>query len=80
MPIYELIVPDREGLLGELAKNDIYGGVHYRDNTEYSMYRYAKGTCPRAAEVSEHLISLPLHMWLTDDDVNKTISVVNNYL
>lgn len=78
--IYELIVPDREALLGELAKNDIYGGVHYRDNTEYSMYLYAKGTCPYASEVSEHLITLPLHMWLTDEEVEKIINIVNNFV
>lgn len=78
--IYELVVPDREGLLGELAKNDIYGGVHYRDNIEYSMYRYAMGTCPKAHEVSEHIISLPVHMWLTDEEVEKIIDIVNNYV
>lgn len=78
--IYELIVPDREALLGELAKHDIYGGVHYRDNTEYSMYQYANGTCPYAHEVSQHLITLPLHMWLTDEDVQKIIDVVNSFL
>lgn len=78
--IYELIVPDREGLLSALAENEIYGGVHYRDNTEYSMYKYAKGTCPRAAEFSEHLISLPLHMWLTDEEVKKIITVVNGFV
>lgn len=78
--IYELIVPDREGLLSELAKHDIYGGVHYRDNIEYSMYRYAEGTCPKARELSEHNISLPLHMWLTDDEVQNIIEVVNNYI
>lgn len=77
--IYELIVPDREALLGKLAENDIYGGVHYRDNTEYSMYKYANGTCPHAHEVSQHLITLPLHMWLTDDDVQKIIKVVSDY-
>ena len=77
--IYELIVPDREALLGELAKNDIYGGVHYRDNTEYSMYLYANGTCPKAHEVSQHLITLPLHMWLSDEDVQKIIDVVNGF-
>jgi dTDP-4-amino-4,6-dideoxygalactose transaminase len=43
-------------------------------------YVAAKGTCPHAAEVSEHLISLPLHMWLTDEDVQKIIEVVNNFL
>ena len=78
--IYELIVPDRQALMGELQKHEIYCGVHYRDNTEYSMYRYANGTCPYAHEVSQHLITLPLHMWLTDEDVEKIISVVNRYM
>ena len=78
--IYELIVPDREALLNELASHDIYGGVHYRDNTEYSMYLYANGTCPHAHKVSQHLITLPLHMWLTDEEVEQIISIVNNFL
>ncbi|MBQ3013618.1 MAG: DegT/DnrJ/EryC1/StrS family aminotransferase, partial [Clostridia bacterium] len=78
--IYEIIVPDREGLLAELAKNDIYGGVHYRDNIEYSMYQYARGTCPKAHEISEHIITLPLHMWLTDEEVQKIIEIVNAYV
>ncbi len=78
--IYELIVPDREGLLSYLAEHDVFGGVHYRDNTDYKMYRYAQGTCPRAAEVSKHLITMPLHMWLTDDDVNRVIELVNSYV
>lgn len=78
--IYELIVPDREGLLIELAKHDIYCGVHYRDNTEYSMYTYAQGTCPYAHEVSRHIITMPLHMWLTDDDVRLIIALTNNFV
>lgn len=78
--IYELIVPDREALLGELAKHDIYGGVHYRDNSEYSMYTYAKGTCPHAHYLSEHIITLPLHMWLTDEEVAQIIEIVNNFV
>ncbi len=78
--IYELVVPDREGLLGALAEHDIYGGVHYRDNTEYSMYTYAKGTCPKAHEMSEHLITLPLHMWLTNEEVEQIIKVVNDFV
>jgi dTDP-4-amino-4,6-dideoxygalactose transaminase len=78
--IYELIVPDREALLSKLAENDIYGGVHYRDNTEYSMYTYAKGTCPKAKEKSDHLITLPLHMWLSNEEVEKIIQVVNDFV
>lgn len=78
--IYELVVPDREGLLAELAKNDIYGGVHYRDNIEYSMYQYARGTCPKAHDISNKIISLPLHMWLTNEDVENIIKIVNAYV
>lgn len=78
--IFELIVPDRETLLQEMAKHYIYGGVHYRDNTEYSMYTYAQGTCPKAHEISQHIITMPLHLWLTDDEVKKIISVVNGFV
>lgn len=78
--IYELCVPDREGLLEELAKHDIYGGVHYRDNTEYSMYKHAQGTCPKAHEISQHLITLPLHLYLDENDIETICRVVNNYV
>ena len=78
--IYEIVVPDREALLGELAKHDIYGGVHYRDNTEFSMYTYAQGTCPVAHEVTQHIITMPLHMYLTDEDVQKIADIVTNFV
>ena len=78
--IYEIVVPDREALLSELAKNDIYGGVHYRDNTEFSMYRYAQGSCPVAHEVTQHIITMPLHMYLTDEDVAKIAKIVNDFV
>ena len=78
--IYEIVVPDREALLSELAKNDIYAGVHYRDNTEFSMYRYAQGSCPVAHEVTQHIITMPLHMYLSDGDVEKIAEIVNNFV
>ena len=78
--LYELVVPDREALLDFLSQNDINCGVHYRDNTEYSIYAYGNGTCPRAHEISQHLITMPLHMWLTDEDVKKIIEKVNEFV
>lgn len=78
--IYEIVVPDREALLSELARNDIYAGVHYRDNTEFSMYTYAHGTCPVAHEVTRHIITMPLHMYLTDDDVRRIAQIVNDFV
>ncbi len=78
--LFELIVPDRDGLLSELAANDIYGGVHYRDNTDYSLYAYAHGTCPKAHELAKHNITLPLHLWLTEDEARKIAKIVIDYV
>ena len=78
--LYEIQVPDREALLDYLAKNDINCGVHYRDNTEYSVFAYGNGTCPVAHKVSQHLITMPLHMWLTNEDVKKIVEKVNEFV
>ena len=67
--IYEIEVDDRDGLLEYLQQNDIYPGVHYRDNTEYEMYSYDKGKCTNAHRISERILTLPLHLWLTKEDV-----------
>lgn len=78
--LYELQVPDREALLNFLSQNEINCGVHYRDNTEYSIFEFGNGSCPNAHKVSQHLITMPLHMWLTNDDVNKIIQKVNEFV
>lgn len=78
--LYELVVPDREALLNFLSEKGINCGVHYRDNTEYSVFAYGHGTCPNAHEVSQHLITMPLHMWLTDEEVKQIIEGVNEFV
>ncbi len=77
--IYEIEVDDRDGLMDALAANDIYAGVHYRDNTEYEMYSYDLGKCPKAHESSNKIITMPLHLWLTKEDIKKIATVVNDY-
>lgn len=67
--LYIIEVEDRDGLIEELNRQEIYPGVHYLDNTEYQMYNYAKDTCPYAHQVSQHILSLPMHLRLTKDDV-----------
>lgn len=77
--IYEIEVNDRDGLMEKLAENDIYAGVHYRDNTEYSLYKYDAGKCPVAHRVSQRILTLPLHLYLTEADVKKIADIVNEY-
>ena len=77
--IYEIEVEDREGLLSYLAKRDIYCGVHYRDNTEYRMYSYDHGACPNAHRLSGRIITLPLHLLLSEHDVRTIAKHVKEF-
>tara|TARA_R110000823_G_scaffold82039_2_gene186228 strand:+ start:323 stop:1480 length:1158 start_codon:yes stop_codon:yes gene_type:complete len=74
--LYQIRVANRNDVMEYLNANDIFPGVHYKDNTEYQLYSNAKGTCPNAYKLSEEIISLPLHMFLTEDDIAKVIKVV----
>jgi len=74
--LFQILVDNRDKLISALNENGVYPGVHYRDNTTYSMYRYARGTCPHAHEISERLLSLPLHLRMTKDDVDKVAELV----
>lgn len=78
--LYQIIVKDRDGLVKYLNEHGINSGVHYVDNTNYRMYAYGRGTCPRAAYFSEHMISLPMHLKLTDEEVRKVICAVLDFV
>lgn len=78
--LFQVMVNDRDGLMMYLNSNDVYPGVHYVTNTDYSMYKYAKGTCPNADFMSAHIISLPMHMDVTFDDVKKINGLVKKFV
>ena len=63
----------RDYVMEELSERGIYCGVHYLDNTQYSMYNYAHGTCKNAHKISSELISLPLHLHMTHQDVKQVV-------
>ena len=70
----------RDFVIEELSKRDIYCGVHYLDNTQYPMYNYAHGTCKNAHEISSELISLPLHLHMSKDDVKRIVIEIADIL
>jgi dTDP-4-amino-4,6-dideoxygalactose transaminase len=74
--LYQIAVDQRDEVMLALNQANIYPGVHYRDNTLYRMYSYAQEACPRSLEASERIISLPLHMRLTYNQVE----YICNYL
>ncbi len=78
--LYQIMLDDRDGLMAHLNAAEIFPGVHYRDNTEYDMYAYGKGTCPKAERASDRLITLPIHLRLSDDDVNRVADEVLKFV
>ena len=78
--LFQIRVKDRDGLLAELNKNKIHGGVHYRDNTEYPMYAGGRGKCPQAHAVSKELLSLPLHLNMVPEEVDKISNIIRRYI
>lgn len=75
--LYQIQVKNRDEVLGYLNNNGIFPGVHYKDNTQYDIYSYGFGTCPNAHRASSELISLPLHLFLTEEDIKYVIEKVN---
>ena len=67
--LYQIRVKNRDQVMEFLNDNDIFPGVHYKNNTEYDMYSYGKEECPNASKLHKEIISLPLHPFLTDDEV-----------
>ena len=74
--LYQIRVKNRNKIMEYLNSQGIYPGVHYRDNTNYTIYSDQKGSCPMSYKLSEEVISLPLHMRLVEDDVNYVIEKV----
>ncbi|HKR64714.1 MAG TPA: DegT/DnrJ/EryC1/StrS family aminotransferase [Thermoanaerobaculia bacterium] len=74
--LYQIRSARRDQLLTALEKAGIAAGVHYADNTHYRMYSHATGTCPNAAQASAQLLSLPMHMRLTREDVDRVCDVI----
>jgi dTDP-4-amino-4,6-dideoxygalactose transaminase len=74
--LFQIRMDDRDNVMQHFYDNQIFPGVHYLDNTVYPMYKYAYGSCPNAHKASNELISLPLHLNLTDNDLLTIINIL----
>ena len=77
--LFQIRVSNRDELMLALNECGIYPGVHYRDNTEYRMYSYGKGSCPNASAASDEILSLPMHLGVTYDAVEEICRIVIEY-
>ena len=76
----QIQIERRDDLIEHLNSNNVFPGVHYISNTEYGLYRESFGLCPRAEEASRTILSLPVHLSLSNDDVDKISELILNFL
>ncbi|GJE14956.1 DegT/DnrJ/EryC1/StrS family aminotransferase [Methylobacterium longum] len=67
--LYQIRVDRRDEVLLALNGQGVFPGVHYRDNTEFTMYAHHHDSRTHANQFSNEVISLPLHLRLTRQDV-----------
>ena len=76
-----IINKDRDLVMDKLYNQNIFPGVHYIDNTNYDLYNEYKGTCPKAEQYSKELITLPIHLGISNEDItyitNNLKSIIN---
>lgn len=79
--IFPILVKQREKFQQYLTENGIQHGIHYPILIEETpMYGHlVKSSNPNAINISKKIISLPIHPFLTDDEILYLCDVVNNY-
>ena len=73
--IFQIVVENREEVINHLSENSVYPGVHYRQNTEYSAYK-VDYPLPVSDYYSKRILTLPIHMEITSDDVERISKLV----
>lgn len=69
----QVVVDDRDAVMARLTAHGIGTGVHYKINTRYPMY---EGDFPVAERLSERILSLPCHMGVTQEDVERVCALL----
>lgn len=75
-----ILSKDRDYVVNKLCENNIYPGVHYIDNTEYDLYKKYNGNCPNASKYSKELLTLPIHLDLSTEDITLITDTLKNIL
>lgn len=77
-------VEQRDGLQAYLKEQGIPSMIYYpkplHKQTAYADLNYPEGSSPVTQKLSECVLSLPMHPYLTDEDINLVVKHVKTYL
>jgi len=79
--IFSIRIDNRDELMRYLSEREIYCGCHYRPNHHYSeAYGKQEIDLPNTEKTFSKILSLPLHLDLTEDDVKRVCKFVNEFI
>jgi len=76
--LYWIIVKNRNRFIENMKKNGIETGIHYLPIHKMKFYN-SKSKLPITDEITNGIISLPMHANLTETDVDKIVRMVNRF-
>jgi len=77
--IYPVLVDDRPKFQKHLDENDIQHGIHYPILIEEMGMYEASTPNERALDYSKRMVSLPIHPFMTDEEISYLCTTINNY-
>lgn len=77
--LLQVRVKNRDVILSQLNESDVFPGVHYADNTEYTPYIQSELLCPNSRKASNEIISLPMHMGITKHDIKTIVDLLKSF-
>jgi perosamine synthetase len=75
--LYVIQAKRRDDLIAKLKAHDIAPGVHYIPNNTFPMYRRCRADVNNVMKIWQTLISLPMHTLLSEGDIKRVASVIN---
>lgn len=78
--LFQVEVDNRSGLMAFLSSRHIQTGVHYHALTSYRTFAYGECNVPNACRRGGRVLSLPMHLRLTPEDVDCVIASVREYM
>ena len=77
--LYSVLVEDKRKFQDYLKANGIAADVAHVRNDEYSVFESYRRSQPGLDEFSRKMINIPCGWWVTEEDRNKIVDVVNKY-
>ncbi len=72
--LYQVLIPARDRVMAALNQKQVLTGWHYPANTNYPMYSYGRGSCPRAERAAARVLSLPMHLRIEREEVERVVA------